>query len=284
MIDFPHCKINLGLNITEKRKDGFHNLETIFVPVPVRDVLEIVVQQDYHTDIPVIFTSSGISIPGTTENNLCVKAWHLLKQDYPDKIKPVAIHLIKHIPIGAGLGGGSSNGAFALKILNKLFFLNLSRQQLIHYALVLGSDCPFFIYDTPCYATGRGEHLTPLNLNLAHYHLLIVNPGIHINTGLAFKAITPKPGPGNLFKVPELPLSRWQQVLVNDFQQPVSAEYPVIAALIAELQSAGAGYAAMSGTGSTVFGIFENKQSLEETRAKIQQANPAFYTRAVALQ
>lgn len=282
MIDFPHCKINLGLNITEKRQDGFHNLETIFVPVPIYDVLEIVLQQDYNPQEPVIFTSSGIIIPGSTDNNLCVKAWHLLKSDYPDKVKPVLMHLIKHIPIGAGLGGGSSNGAFALKMLNKLFILGLSQEELINYALVLGSDCPYFIFDTPCFATGRGERLTPVNLDLKPYHLLIINPSIHINTGLAFKYITPQSNSRDLLQVSNLPLKDWHQVLVNDFEAPITTDYPVIARLLSELQNAGAGYTAMSGTGSTVFGIFENQKDISDIEARFKTEYPSFYIKAVS--
>ena len=282
MIDFPHCKINLGLNITEKRQDGIHNLETIFVPVPIHDVLEIVVQQDYSPDEPVIFSTSGIAIPGSTDNNLCIKAWHLLKRDYPEKVKPVQIHLIKHIPIGAGLGGGSSDGAFTLKMLNKLFVLNLSQAQLIDYALVLGSDCPYFIFDTACYATGRGERLTPVTLNLQPSHLLIMNPGIHINTGLAFRYITPKPNHRDLMQVSNLPLKDWHQVLVNDFEAPVTTDYPVIARLLSDLQNAGAGYTAMSGTGSTVFGIFENQKDILDMEARFKTEYPSFYIKAVS--
>ncbi len=183
MIVFPNCKLNLGLHILGKRPDGFHNLETVFYPLPIQDALEIIQHPSSNTDIE--FSASGLPVDGNTTDNICVKAYHLLRQAFPD-LPAVKMHLHKTIPMGAGLGGGSADGAFALTLLNKKFNLGLDEQALIGYALALGSDCPFFIKNTACYATGRGEVLEELQLDLSAYTFAIVNPGIHINTGWAF--------------------------------------------------------------------------------------------------
>ena len=256
MILFPNCKINLGLHILQKRADGFHDLETVFYPISLHDALEVI-----HGEAPsdVSFTSSGITLDINAADNICVKAYRLLKADFPD-LPPIKMHLHKTIPSGAGLGGGSADGAFTLLLLNKKFHLQLSEHQLIRYALQLGSDCPFFIKNQPCYATGRGENLEPIGLQLPSYQFVIINPGIHINTGWAFQQLRPNANRLSLKELIQQPIDKWKDVLVNDFEAPIFQQYPEIAAIKKKLYEAGAVYAAMSGSGSTVFGIFEKEK------------------------
>lgn len=260
MILFPNCKINIGLHITEKRSDGFHNLETIFFPVPLTDALEVITNTE-HTHDAVIFSSSGIPVPGEVSNNLCVKAWHLLKADFSE-LPAVRMHLHKNIPMGAGLGGGSSDGAHTLLLLNKKYNLQLSQQQLIHYALQLGSDCPFFIINAPCFAQGRGELMNPIPLNLQGYHLQLVNPGLHVNTGWAFSQITPAAAPAPLPALVELPVSEWKHLVSNDFEAPVCRQYPALETIKQRMYANGAQYAAMSGSGSTMFALYKPGHSI----------------------
>ncbi len=259
MISFPNCKINLGLNIISKRVDGFHDLETVFYPVSIKDVLEIVQQQ--HETTGVEFTSTGLSIDGDTSNNLCVKAYHLLKNDFPE-LPAIKMHLHKTIPMGAGLGGGSADGAFTLKLLNEKFQLNLSNDQLINYALQLGSDCPFFILNEPSFAEGRGEKLSPIKLDLSTYRFLIINPGIHINTGWAFSQIQPKQPTKSIKQIIIQPIETWKGELVNDFEKAVFENHPEIKVIKENLYAHGAVYASMTGSGSTVFGIFNKDADL----------------------
>lgn len=255
MIRFPNCKINLGLHVIRKRTDGFHDLETVFYPLPIRDVLEIITDPVPQNTEPVKFSSSGLIIEGKTENNLCIKAYHLLKKDFP-QIPAIQMHLHKNIPMGAGLGGGSSDAAFTLILLNEKYQLGLTQEQLIQYALSLGSDCPFFIINKPCFAKGRGEILTSLDLDLSNYQFLIVNPGIHIGTAWAFSQITPTLALYPLEDTILLPIGQWNGLLQNDFEKPVVQFFPEIGQIIQELYAHGAIYAALSGSGSTVFGIF----------------------------
>ena len=184
MVSFPNCKINLGLNIVNKRNDGYHDFETVFFPIHLKDALEIIEKEKFE------FSTSGLPIEGEPEKNLCIKAYQLLKKDFP-QLPAVQMHLHKAIPMGAGLGGGSADGAFTLKLLNKKFDLSLSEKQLINYSLQLGSDCPFFILNKPCFATGRGEILEQIDLDLSEYKILIVHPAIHISTAWAFSTIKP---------------------------------------------------------------------------------------------
>ncbi|MEX6686598.1 4-(cytidine 5'-diphospho)-2-C-methyl-D-erythritol kinase [Danxiaibacter flavus] len=251
MIVFPNCKINLGLNIISKRSDGFHNLETVFYPLPLRDSLEII--SDESGDVS--FTSSGISIPGSAEGNLCIKAYDLLKKDFP-QLPGIKMHLHKSIPIGAGLGGGSADGAYTLLLLNRKFQLAISEENLIDYALQLGSDCPFFIINKPCFATGRGEQMEPLPVDLAAYKFVIVNPQIHINTGWAFSQLSPAKPVQSVKDIVCQPVENWKASLFNDFEQPVVKQYPEIAGIKDTLYAQGAVYASMSGSGSTVYGLF----------------------------
>jgi 4-diphosphocytidyl-2-C-methyl-D-erythritol kinase len=260
LLSFPNCKINLGLRILDKRPDGYHNLQTIFFPVPLFDALEIIANSGGEQD--VIFTASGLAVNTAEQDNLCVKAYRLLKKDFP-KLPPVRIHLHKTIPMGAGLGGGSSDGAFTLSRLNSLFRLGLSSEQLGSYALQLGSDCPFFIVNKPSIGGGRGEYLLPVELTLSGCSLVLINPGIHVDTGWAFRQLAEirsgqKAETIALHRVPLLPLDEWKHLLTNDFEEPVFARYPEIAEIKHELYRRGALYASMSGSGSTVFGFFEN--------------------------
>ncbi|WP_026752159.1 4-(cytidine 5'-diphospho)-2-C-methyl-D-erythritol kinase [Sediminibacterium sp. C3] len=252
MVVFPNCKINLGLHITGKRPDGFHSLETVFYPVALTDMLEMI------TADAVSFQSTGLHIPGATDNNLCLKAYHILKNDFPD-LPPVQMHLHKIIPMGAGLGGGSADGAFALQLINNKYKLGLSTEQLIAYAAKLGSDCPFFILNQACYATGRGEILQPVSLDLSGWYFVLVNPSIHVNTKWAFEQITPGPSGKDLLAIIQSPVDEWKDSLSNDFEAPIAKAYPAIQEIKDQLYALGASYAAMSGSGSTLFGLFNHK-------------------------
>ena len=254
MICFPTCKINLGLRITNKRADGFHALETVFFPISIKDALEIIIEPDTNA-APISFTSSGLAINGDPSDNLCFKAYGLLKKDYPT-IPNIKMHLHKTIPMGAGLGGGSADGAFTLVALNQLFNLQLSVDKLMQYALTLGSDCPFFIINTPAFASGRGEILKPINVNLDGYRIVIVNPGIAISTKLAFSLIIPQVPDTNMEAIICEPVTLWKEKLINDFEQPIFNSFPELANIKETLYQKGAVYASMTGTGSTVYGIF----------------------------
>jgi len=256
MVSFPNCKINIGLHIVNKRPDGFHDLETVFVPVGSKDAIEIV--EDPTSPKEISYTQTGLKISGPDKDNLCIKAFWLLKKDFP-QIPNIKMHLHKAIPMGAGLGGGSADASFVLKLVNQKFNLGLTDERLVAYALLLGSDCPFFIINKPSYATGRGEILEEIPVNLSAYKILLVNPGIHINTGWAFSNINIEKKEHNLKELISMPIETWQQHIFNDFEKPVFEAHPEIAEIKSELLNEGAVYAAMSGSGSTVFGIFEKK-------------------------
>jgi 4-diphosphocytidyl-2-C-methyl-D-erythritol kinase len=256
MVSFPPCKINLGLNIISKRPDGYHNLETLFYPVPWTDILEIIPATS------LSFQSTGHSIPGKVEDNICLKAYEVLKKDFP--IEPVQIHLHKIIPMGAGLGGGSSDGAHTLRLLNSLFELNLNAEQLKNYAAQLGSDCSFFIDDQPMLGSGRGEVLSNISFSLSGKFIVIVKPDIHVSTVEAYASITPQTPSLPISKCIQLPVGEWKNKLVNDFEKSVFTKYPLIKKLKEEMYSAGATYASMSGSGSSVFGIFDAPVILPE--------------------
>jgi 4-diphosphocytidyl-2-C-methyl-D-erythritol kinase len=265
MVVFPNAKINLGLNIVEKRSDGFHNLETVFLPIALNDILEIIINANAFEDVG--FSSSGLIIDTTNQNNLCVKAYHLLKQDYD--LPAIKMHLHKQIPMGAGLGGGSADAAFTLQLLNTKFNLQITEEKLLEYALVLGSDCPFFIINKPCFATSRGEELQPIEMDLTNYKILIVNPRIHISTAQAFTNIKPSKPSISIKEIIQQPITSWVNNLVNDFEKPIFNVYPSLQNIKDTLYAKGAVYAAMSGTGSTFFGIFnkdfdEDNISFEE--------------------
>lgn len=258
MIVFPNCKINIGLNIIHKREDGYHDIETIFYPLPLTDVLEIIEnRQAKSPGFP--FTSSGLSIKGNDSSNLCVKAYKMLKKDFP-ALPSLQVHLHKVIPAGAGLGGGSADGAFALKLINQIMKLGLSNKQLIQYAALLGSDCPFFIINKPCFAKGRGEMLEEISLDLSAYQFVIVNPGIHIDTGRAFLGVSPRQPARSVKELIAGPPERWKDELINDFEQPIFKLHPEIVEIKDELYRTGATYASMSGSGSTVYGMYPKDQ------------------------
>ncbi len=255
MLVFPNAKINLGLQITEKLSNGYHAINTCFYPIPLKDALEFVPSQNKST-----FTSSGSSIPSDGKDNLVLRAYKLLKKDF--QLPEIDIHLFKNIPIGAGLGGGSSDAAFMLQALNQHFQLFLDDSFLETYAEQLGSDCPFFIYNEPAFATGTGTELEPFELSLKGMHLLLIHPGIHISTQAAYAGVTPKP---STFDLKELVQSKdfnlWKDLLVNDFEESVFKSEPLLVEIKNELYNHGACYAAMSGSGSSIFGLFEQQPS-----------------------
>lgn len=257
MILFPNCKINLGLSVLGRREDGYHNLETVFYPVPLKDALEVVRHPAPLTDVE--YSGSGLVVGGDLSDNICVKAYQLLKKDFPE-LPAIKLHLHKTIPMGAGLGGGSADGAFTLLLLDQKFNLGLSEESLLQYALQLGSDCPFFIRNRPCFAVGRGEKMEDMPLDLSAYQFVLVNPGIHVNTGWAFSQVKPSTGKPSLKEIIRLPVEHWKESLVNDFEAPVSQHYPEIAAIKLSLYQQGAVYAAMTGSGSTVFGLFAQEK------------------------
>lgn len=251
MISFPNAKINLGLQILSKRKDGYHEIRTCMVPIPLFDALEMILEKK------TSWSSSGLPIPGDPKDNLILKAEKLIKKDFPG-LPNLHLHLHKNIPMGAGLGGGSADGAFALKLMNNLFDLHLDNFFLEEYAAQLGSDCPFFIQNIPQIAEGRGEILQPIELSLKGSYLVLVNPGIHVGTKEAYAGVTPKSPEITLEKVLS-DRSRWKNELVNDFEQSIFTNFPEIESIKKKMYSAGAYYAAMSGSGSTVFGLFDQK-------------------------
>jgi 4-diphosphocytidyl-2-C-methyl-D-erythritol kinase len=260
MIVFPNCKINLGLNVLQKRSDGFHELETIFYPLPVHDILEIVFLKKLRGQPGIPFSVSGLKIDGEKNSNLCIQALKLLIKKIPH-MPSVQLHLHKVIPTGSGLGGGSSDAAFTLKVLNEIFGLDLSKEQLIKYAAQTGSDCPFFIINTPCFSKGRGEILEEIDLDLSPYKIVLANPGIAINTREAFTGITPALPEVSIKEIIKRPIEDWKNELKNDFEKTIFSHYPVIAKIKDDMYDAGALYASMSGSGSTVFGIFSKQQS-----------------------
>ncbi|MEZ5104385.1 MAG: 4-(cytidine 5'-diphospho)-2-C-methyl-D-erythritol kinase [Draconibacterium sp.] len=250
MITFPNAKINIGLNVVSRRDDGYHNLETVFYPVQLADILEMVPAE--RTEL----SNSGIAIDGNKEDNLIVKAYFLLKRDF--LISPVKFHIHKIIPFGAGLGGGSADAAFALKMLNEYFNLQLSENQLENYASKLGADCPFFIHNKPVFATGIGNQFSPIQLDLSAYKIVIVKPEIAVNTAEAFRNIVPKQAEFSLIDLLKKPIEDWKELVTNDFETPVFKKYPQIKALKEVLYDLGALYSSMSGSGSAVYGIFRH--------------------------
>jgi 4-diphosphocytidyl-2-C-methyl-D-erythritol kinase len=250
MIAFPHCKINLGLNILNKREDGFHNLETIFYPIHICDALEIIPSQSSTT-----ITVTGM-ITGDEQDNLCIKAFNILKNNYP-QLPDIKIHLHKAIPMGAGLGGGSSDAAFTLRLLNEKFNLDIPEEKICAYALQLGSDCPFFLLNKPGFATSRGEVIEAINISLKDYKIMLINPGIHVSTAEAFKNITPGFPVKKIKDIIHHPVESWKDELSNDFEKYAFEKYLLIKKIKEDLYKAGAAYASMSGSGSTVFGLFK---------------------------
>lgn len=254
MIVFPNAKINLGLKVLEKRHDGFHNIETIFYPIELSDVLEIIPSGSG----VVTFTSSGLTIPGDAQNNLCLKAYHLLFSIF--HLPPVSIHLHKVIPMGAGLGGGSSDGAFTIKLLNDLFLLGLSNDQMTNYARNLGSDCAFFIVNKPVFAFDKGDQFEPLDLDLTGYRIEVVTPDIHVSTAEAYSMIDLQAKSWThdspLKEMIRKPIVEWKKILINDFEKPVFNKYPELERIKQDLYNQGALYVSITGSGSGIFGVF----------------------------
>jgi 4-diphosphocytidyl-2-C-methyl-D-erythritol kinase len=265
MIVFPNAKINIGLNILSRREDGFHNLETIFYPLAVRDALEVVEADQLK------FTSSGLEIPGNPTDNLCLKAYDLLSKDY--KLPPVHIHLHKHIPIGAGLGGGSADASFFIRLMNEKFELGMDAAQMEAYASKLGSDCAFFVQNKPALAHGKGDQLQTIELDLSNYFIILVMPVVQVSTSDAYRGIRPAAMESSLADLIKLPVEAWKAVIKNDFEPSVFLQYPIIAEIKSKLYSAGALYACMSGSGSSVFGIFQKELKLPG----LEQDNKVFY-------
>lgn len=251
MLTFPNCKINLGLYITARREDGFHNLETIFYPVYLRDALEIIPAKNVET-----MHLSGKVVAGDSKDNLVWKAYKLLQAQFPTIIPQLDIYLHKAIPMGAGLGGGSADGAFMLRLLNKEFNLRLTDHYLAELALTLGSDCPFFIYNTPQFAAGRGEQMSPIAIDLSGFSIQLICPRVHVSTAQAFKMITPRHAPFNLKELPQVPVKDWKHTISNDFEAPIFLQHPVLESIKQQLYTGGAVYASMSGSGSAIYGIF----------------------------
>lgn len=260
MIVFPNIKINLGLSITEKRPDGYHNLETVFYPVALEDALEIRTLPEAEKKITL--HQYGMEIAGNPEDNLVAKAYSLLDKEF--HLPPVEIHLYKHIPSGAGLGGGSSDAAFMLKLLNEQFHLNLSEERLEIYAATLGADCAFFIKNKPVYAEGIGNIFSPIELSLRGYQIMIVKPDVFVSTREAFANIHPHHPEHPVKEVIRRPVAEWKDRLINDFEASVFPQHPVIGEIKQELYNQGAIYASMSGSGSSVFGLFVPDTTLPE--------------------
>jgi 4-diphosphocytidyl-2-C-methyl-D-erythritol kinase len=251
MICFPNAKINLGLHILSKRTDGYHNLETVFYPVGMCDALEIVSAENGKTT----FSQTGINIDGKPEDNIVLKAYNLLKKDYD--LPEIAIYLRKQIPVGAGLGGGSSDAAFMIKLLNDFAGLKLSIEQMEEYAGRIGADCPFFIQNKPIFAEGTGNVCSPVSISLKDYKIIIKKPSVSVSTKEAYAQVKPQQPAIPLKEIIRLPINEWKNHLINDFEPGVFAQYPEIAEIKQQLYAEGAIYASMSGSGSAVFGIFE---------------------------
>ncbi len=265
MIAFANAKINIGLQVLSRRDDGYHQLETVFYPLKIYDVLEMVEARD------IRFNPSGMAIPDDGKDNLCLRAYRLLKEDYD--LPPVHIYLHKTIPIGAGLGGGSADAAFLLTLMNDLFGLGLRDPQLVGYARRLGADCAFFIRNTPVLATGIGDIFEDIEVDLSGYHLVLVKPPVHVSTAEAYRAVTPDPAGRQLKSAITHPVPAWRDAIVNDFEPGVFAIHPEIAAVKESLYENGALFASMSGSGSSVYGLFSKPIQLNE----LEINNQVFY-------
>ena len=277
MITFPIAKINLGLNVVERRPDGYHNLQTVFYPVPLKDALEVQVMDkafpsEYDCDLKV----TNITIDGDEQKNLVVRAYQLLKKDFSD-LPRIHTHLWKGIPTQAGMGGGSSDCAYMLLLLNQQFHLGLTDKQLIQYAAQLGADCAFFILSHPCYAEGIGEKLQPIDLSLTGYHMAVVRPDIPVPTKEAFSHIHPHYPTINCREAVMQPVETWRETLINDFEESVFALHPEIGEIKQRLYDMGAAYAAMSGSGSALYGLFKEQPD------SLSQAFPNMFTFSTSL-
>ena len=265
MISFPNAKINLGLDIVRRRPDGYHDISTIFYPIALTDALEIVPSSTGESTLMV--TGNDVDCP--TEKNLVMKAFRLLEKEFA--LPPVQMWLVKRIPHGAGLGGGSSDAAFALVMLNKIFNLALSPEQLASRAATLGADCAFFVHNTPMSATGIGDILSPLPLSLSGKTLVLVKPDVSVPTKVAYSKVTPAEPTEDVTQIAQRPIAQWRNALKNDFEPSVMSEYPVVAQIKQRLYDAGAAYASMSGSGSSVFGIFDCDNMAESARFSLAE-------------
>jgi 4-diphosphocytidyl-2-C-methyl-D-erythritol kinase len=265
MLAFANAKINIGLNITAKRPDGYHQIETVFYPLKIHDVVEL-------TDAAALnCVVTGNSLAGQMEENLCYKAFKLVQQDH--EVPNQQITLLKNTPVGAGLGGGSSDAAHVIKLMNRKFELGLSIQKMEEYAAALGADCPFFIRNEPVYATGIGDKFEPLTLDLSTYHLILVTPPVHVSTAEAYSGVLPNADTQSLPQLMELPVQEWKGLVKNDFEASVFLKYPSIKQIKDDLYEAGALYASLTGSGSSVYGIFA-----EDTRLSgLESENKVYY-------
>ncbi len=265
MLTFANAKINLGLFLTEKRADGYHNLQTVFYPIKINDVVELVDAEENQMLI------KGIDIPGEDIDNICLKAFKMLQSDF--NLPNQQIVLLKNIPVGAGLGGGSSNAAFLIKLVNQKFDLGLTDEQMQGYARPLGADCAFFIKNKPTYAFAKGDEFEELEIDLSSYYLVLVKPPVHVSTAQAYSKVNIKQASSSLKDLIHLPLQDWQAHILNDFEPSVFEKYPQIDVIKTKLYQAGAKFALMSGSGSSVFAIFENEVKLPE----LEKENLVFY-------
>ena len=277
MITFPIAKINLGLNVVEKRLDGYHNLQTVFYPVPIKDALEIApMSEGFPSDVDCDLKVTNIHIEGDEQRNLVVRAYQLLKKDFPS-LPRIHTHLWKGIPTQAGMGGGSSDCAYMIRLLNETFDLQLTNEQMQQYAAQLGADCAFFIESVPCYAEGIGEQLEPISLDLSGWYIGVVRPDIPVPTKEAFSRIHPHYPSLNCREVVMQPVETWRDNLINDFEESVFALHPEIGAVKEQLYIMGATYAAMSGSGSALFGLFKEEPD------GLRQAFPDMFTFSTVL-
>lgn len=265
MLTFANAKINLGLYITEKRPDGYHNLETVFYPVKLNDVVELIDAEETSCVI------KGLAVPGSADDNLCMKAFKTLQEEFD--LPHQQIVLLKNIPIGAGLGGGSADAAFLIRLVNEKFNLGLAVEQMQDYARVLGADCAFFIENKPAYAFGKGDVFSDIDLDLSKFFLVLVKPPVHVSTADAYGGVVPRKPEVELKDVILKPVEQWKDLLENDFERSVFSKYPEIETIKTQLYQAGATFALMSGSGSSVFGIFKKAVALPELEA----SNQVFY-------
>lgn len=259
MICFPNAKINLGLNIVSRRNDGYHNLETIFYPIPVKDALEIIIKKEQDADT---FIEAGIKVDSSPEANLAMKALKLMRENYDFPF--VEVHLLKKIPFGAGLGGGSADASFMLKLINKTFGSGATDEELASLAIKLGADCPFFIYNRPMFASGIGEIFDPVNFSLKDYSFVLIKPDIHVSTKDAFSLVKPTSPDISLKEIIKKPVQDWKDIMINDFEASVFEKYPAIGEIKNKLYDNGALYASMTGSGSSIFGIFDKHPQIND--------------------
>ncbi|TKC10783.1 4-(cytidine 5'-diphospho)-2-C-methyl-D-erythritol kinase [Pedobacter polaris] len=265
MLAFANAKINLGLFLTEKRSDGYHNLETVFYPVNLYDVVELIDAAETSCII------KGIHIPGNVDDNICLKAFKILQSDF--NLPHQKIVLLKNIPVGAGLGGGSADAAFLIKLVNEKFKLDLSVAKMQEYAKALGADCAFFIENKPAFAFAKGDEFADIKIDLSAYYIVLVKPEIHVSTAEAYSKVNVKHPSTSLKELIHLPLSEWKANIVNDFETSVFVKYPQIDEIKTKLYAAGAIFALMSGSGSSVYAIFEKAVKLPE----LEKDNMVFY-------